>query len=596
MDNSEPILVADKTKECPTCGKKIEAAVEECPTCGAKFEVTTRAYCTNDHKLIHIDAAGKCPDCGGAELLDPRLYSRMTVAGTPPDQPASKTEQAETAVVASIPAFIPAFIPAPDAALSEEAVPAKETAPPEDTRKCPRCAETIKAEARICRFCGARFEIAVKGYCSKDHAEVTLDGNDKCSICGGEVIDRHIASTLISEPAKAAAPPAAQRTAPGVAAMAVSTAAPTYYPPAAPLSRPGFVSFYAIVTWIWCAAVAIGGIVGGVAVMSDSVGGGLILVLFCLGYATLMGFMGAGLWNLMNWARVTMIVLRSIWTGLYALSALGLLLSGDSSNVSSAICGGIFWIGINLAVLGWFSQNGKYFPAAKPAGAYAVSQAVMHPAASAAPPQGTTSAVAKPGTRAYFEKDNLGMSQDTLSKANVYWIARTSSAKKDPFILYIFDSEADARLALLELPCIHAAQDTQRLICTEVITYGTYPTEDGHYEAILAGGDLTHQLWEQAKAAFTRHAGKMKNQQEPESRAPAAPPRKAASPDKVKYIREDRKEIHGQMMTYRIHRAPDAASAKAFLEKNPVSRKYYYLIVETPEGNYCRDIDGMYKE
>jgi hypothetical protein len=188
------------------------------------------------------------------------------------------------------------------------------------------------------------------------------------------------------------------------------------------------------------------------------------------------------------------------------------------------------------------------------------------------------------------------MYQDTLSKANVYWIARMSSAHKDPFILYIFDSEADARLALLELPCVHAAQDTQRLICTEVLTYGYYPTEDGHYEAILAGGDLTHPLWEQAKAAFSRHAGKLKNQQEPESRPPAAPPRKDASPDKVKYIREDRKDIHGQTMTYRIHRAPDTASAKAFLEKNPVSRKYYYLIVETPEGNYCRDIDGMYKE
>ena len=59
MDNSEPILVADKTKECPTCGRKIEAVVEECPACGAKFEVTTRAYCTNDHKLIHVDAAGQ---------------------------------------------------------------------------------------------------------------------------------------------------------------------------------------------------------------------------------------------------------------------------------------------------------------------------------------------------------------------------------------------------------------------------------------------------------------------------------------------------------------------------------------------------------
>jgi len=49
-------------------------------------------------------------------------------------------------------------------------------------------------------------------------------------------------------------------------------------------------------------------------------------------------------------------------------------------------------------------------------------------------------------------------------------------------------------------------------------------------------------------------------------------------------------------MIYRVHKAPDAASAKAFLEQNPVTKQFYYIVVETPEGNYCRDIQGMYKE
>jgi hypothetical protein len=49
-------------------------------------------------------------------------------------------------------------------------------------------------------------------------------------------------------------------------------------------------------------------------------------------------------------------------------------------------------------------------------------------------------------------------------------------------------------------------------------------------------------------------------------------------------------------MTYRIHRAPEAQSAKLFLEINPVNEKFYYIVVETPEGNYARDIDGIYKE
>ena len=52
----------------------------------------------------------------------------------------------------------------------------------------------------------------------------------------------------------------------------------------------------------------------------------------------------------------------------------------------------------------------------------------------------------------------------------------------------------------------------------------------------------------------------------------------------------------GKSFIYRIYSSPDAASAKAFLDKNPVNQALLYLIVETPEGNYCRDVQGMYKE
>ena len=32
--------------------------------------------------------------------------------------------------------------------------------PPADTKVCPRCAETIKAAALVCRYCGNEFEIS----------------------------------------------------------------------------------------------------------------------------------------------------------------------------------------------------------------------------------------------------------------------------------------------------------------------------------------------------------------------------------------------------------------------------------------------------
>jgi hypothetical protein len=192
----------------------------------------------------------------------------------------------------------------------------------------------------------------------------------------------------------------------------------------------------------------------------------------------------------------------------------------------------------------------------------------------------------------YREKDNRGTFQDTFSKASTYWIARMQSLKKDPFVLYTFESEKEAREALLEIPCIHIAQDTGRLICTEVLTYGYYLTEGTKYEAILCGGDLSHENWEIVKNSFIKHGGKPKGmgELEPPKSAAAPQPVKATEAEKVLFVREDRQVRQGKTLIYRVYKGSDLASAKAFLEKNPVNQALLYFIVETPEGNYCRDI------
>lgn len=198
----------------------------------------------------------------------------------------------------------------------------------------------------------------------------------------------------------------------------------------------------------------------------------------------------------------------------------------------------------------------------------------------------------------FAEKNNRGTRHDTLSVASSYWTARITSPKKDPFILYAFDAEKDARDALLELPCIHVATDSGKLICTEVLIFGYYQTEAGKYEAILCGGDLSHYLWEQAKTSFIKHGGRPRGQgeQEPEKRAAPAQKARLVRPDKVIFVREERQNKRGATCIYRIYKSPDAASAKAYLEQNPVTKQLFYIVVETPEGNYCRDIQGIYKE
>jgi hypothetical protein len=220
---------------------------------------------------------------------------------------------------------------------------------------------------------------------------------------------------------------------------------------------------------------------------------------------------------------------------------------------------------------------------------------LFHPRGRDAPPSSAPDTGAGPGPR---EADNRGTRHDTLDKATAYWIARMGDPHKDPFVVDTFASEAEARAALLELPCIHEAVDTGNLICSEVLIFGYYPTEAARFEAIVCGRDLGHELWEQARDAFARHGGQRKNELEPEASAAPTPVAAAPAPSggSVVFEREEHVERMGATFTYRIHHAPDAASAKAFLGGHPVSQARLYLIVNTPEGTYCRDIDGMYRE
>ena len=61
---------------------------------------------------------------------------------------------------------------------------------------------------------------------------------------------------------------------------------------------------------------------------------------------------------------------------------------------------------------------------------------------------------------------------------------------------------------------------------------------------------------------------------------------------KVDFLREDTDNNN----IWRIYQAPSKVDAMAFLSKITINRPSFFVVVETPEGNFGRDKDGFYQE
>lgn len=138
-----------------------------------------------------------------------------------------------------------------------------------------------------------------------------------------------------------------------------------------PQERPGCVTVYAIFLGLGACLMITGGITGGFALMSErgqNYGAAGLGVLVCAsGLAFLYGLLAIGLWQLKNWARITIIVLISL-SILSSLLSVCIILSGYASYgnesgaiVAGRIIGAIIGLVISGFIVYWFATNGKYF-------------------------------------------------------------------------------------------------------------------------------------------------------------------------------------------------------------------------------------------
>ena len=194
--------------------------------------------------------------------------------------------------------------------------------------------------------------------------------------------------------------------------------------------------------------------------------------------------------------------------------------------------------------------------------------------------------------RIYYERDNRGTRQNTQEDAMLYWLRERPRLKeRPPFILYKFKSSYEAEKALLTLPIIHKASDTGKLICDRIMAFGYYLTSNGYYEALIAGSDLTLEEFRAIEYVFQMNGGTLKSHLEP---SPSIKPTNYSSVNKSSVI--FKKKYKEGKFTYEIYQANSRADAQAFLGDKVVTEKLYYIVVETPEGNFGRDNMGMYEE
>jgi len=193
------------------------------------------------------------------------------------------------------------------------------------------------------------------------------------------------------------------------------------------------------------------------------------------------------------------------------------------------------------------------------------------------------------GISKFSQADNVGTLFTSEGQANAYWVARTAGQKFEPFLLYEFDTINDAINGITGNDFIHTCKDVA-LICTEAFVFGIYDNERDKYEVIIAGWDMTKGQWKQARKSLEKNGGKLLKEQEPGNEKSKEIVKTEIS--KVTYQSTDKNGPN----TYEVYSGPDAETAKEFLKSKPVTESLYYVIVETPEGNYGRDKDGIYKE
>ncbi len=197
------------------------------------------------------------------------------------------------------------------------------------------------------------------------------------------------------------------------------------------------------------------------------------------------------------------------------------------------------------------------------------------------------------GNRLFFEKDNRGTRVIRYSQAELLWDEVEAEPNSTTYAAYVFEREIDAREALLSLSFINEASDTGNPVCSGEYVFGCYRRADGKFEAAVAGREMSREHWNETRKKFSSAGGIRGKEGMPGNRKA----KMGKEPRKVVFVREYSRIDLTETNFIKIYKAPDAITAKSFLNdpEQRVTRKKYIVRVQSPDGDFYRDYFGVHE-
>jgi len=205
--------------------------------------------------------------------------------------------------------------------------------------------------------------------------------------------------------------------------------------------------------------------------------------------------------------------------------------------------------------------------------------------------------LAAAGAFVLFRRKPQGRFCGTPAEAEEFWEAAHSNKAEVKHVAFRFPDIETAHRALQQLSYVEPTADEMRFACEFPITFGCYPLDDGAV-AFVGGTTLSVSMWREALDRWSRlpEAEQYRISSPPEPTVRLPDPASLSGPAAEVSVVQERPGTGDDYSHYTICHGPSREAALAFLRRVEVTAPGEYVVVETPEGHWGRDWQGIYRE